>query len=156
MVHSAIKCVYIDLAGHLGTYHTLTHLYLAISAVGALAGIKFVRGPFAFLSPRPGTQRICALAGLGCALGTISTTDILDTTGYRKSLSKRSGLEKYGICAAVSDEKKMNAGKSLEMISLEHKISELERRFEKKAREMAEIRLVELRMDKLESKLASW
>ncbi|THZ33276.1 hypothetical protein D6C88_10511 [Aureobasidium pullulans] len=50
----------------------------------------------------------------------------------------------------------MNAGKSLEMISLEHKISELERRFEKKAREMAEIRLVELRMDKLESKLASW
>ena len=181
MVHSAIKCVYIDLAGHLGTYHTLTHLYLAISAVGALAGIKFVRGPFAFLSPRPGTQRICALAGLGCALGTISTTDILDTTGYRKSLSKRSGLEKYGICTAgvlghalvlvllehlrqrsvcylyqLSDEKKMNAGKSLEMISLEHKISELERRFEKKAREMAEIWLVELRMDKLESKLASW
>ncbi|THW26932.1 hypothetical protein D6D25_06396 [Aureobasidium pullulans] len=50
----------------------------------------------------------------------------------------------------------MNAGKRLEMISLEHRISELERRFEKKAREMAEIRLVELRMDKLESKLASW
>ncbi|THZ30250.1 hypothetical protein D6C91_01272 [Aureobasidium pullulans] len=108
-------------------------------------------------------------------------TVILDTTGYRKSLSKRSGLEKYGICAAgvlghalvlvllehlrqrsicylyqLYDEKKLNAGKSLKMISLEHKISELERRFEKKAREMAEIWLVELRMDKLECKLASW
>ncbi|THX78958.1 hypothetical protein D6D05_05165 [Aureobasidium pullulans] len=103
-------------------------------------------------------------------------TVTLDTTGYRKSLSKRSGLEKYGIGAAGVlghalvlvllehlrqefvcylyqhyDEKKMNAGKSLEMISLEHKISELERRFEKKAREMAEIWLVKLRMDKLEN-----
>ena len=67
-------------------------------------------------------------------------------------------LRQRSVCYLyqLSDEKKMNAGKSLEMISLEHKISELERRFEKKAREMAEIRLVELRMDKPESKLASW
>ena len=67
-------------------------------------------------------------------------------------------LRQRSVCYLyqLSDEKKMNAGKSLEMISLEHKISELERRFEKKAREMAEIRLVELRMAKPESKLASW
>lgn len=86
---------------------------------------------------------------MACAAGLLGHALVLVLLEY---LRQRSVCYLY----QVSDEKKMNAGKSLEMISLEHKISELERRFEKKAREMAEIRLVELRMDKLESKLAIW